>query len=194
MVLGFIPVVGLSRRNRHALDLLRMTLEPSPEVKQHPGPGQESCWDYPRPPRLEMVSRRLRVIHGGQTLADSVAGYRVCETYHPPTYYIPREDCRMDLLQPGSGSSYCEFKGRAQYFHLPTPNADGMVRDVAWSYPKPTTEYAPIREHLAFYSHKVDSCLVDNEQVTPQPGAFYGGWITSDVVGPFKGGPGTMGW
>ena len=151
----------------------------------------ESVWDYPRPPRLERVGQRLRVVLGGITVADTTDGWRVLETSHPPTYYLPRDafTCAAD---PARGASLCEWKGAARFWTL---SAGGRVAEaVAWSYPNPTPAFAPIRDHLALYAGRVDACFVGDEQVTPQPGGFYGGWITANLTGPFKGAPGTMGW
>lgn len=157
-----------------------------------PGPGQESVWDYPRPPRLERVTKRLRVMVGDIAIADTTRGYRVLETSHPPVYYIPFEDVRADLVRPANGSSFCEWKGHAAYWDVIV--GDSIRAAAAWSYPTPTDAFEPIRGALAFYAGRVDQCFVDDEPVTPQPGRFYGGWITSDIVGPFKGEPGTQGW
>ncbi|WP_295854272.1 DUF427 domain-containing protein [Tardiphaga sp.] len=157
-----------------------------------PEPGQESAWDYPRPPRLEKVTERLRVIFNGETIADTVAGYRVLETSHPPVYYLPPEDLAKEYLARASGSSWCEFKGQAIYWSL---EVNGRRADnVAWSYSTPTPAFAAIAGYPAFYASKVDECWVGDEQVQAQQGDFYGGWITSKIVGPFKGGEGTRGW
>ena len=157
-----------------------------------PSSGQESVWDYPRPPRLETVTARLRVIFNQRTIADTTSGYRVLETSHPPVYYIPIGDIARQHLQEESGSSWCEFKGRAKYWSLA---ADGRQSEgAAWSYLSPTPAFTAIAGHLAFYASRVDECWVDDELVKPQQGEFYGGWITSRIVGPFKGGPGTRGW
>jgi uncharacterized protein (DUF427 family) len=157
-----------------------------------PGPGQESVWDYPRPPRLEPTLKRLRVVFHGETIADTRRGYRVLETSHPPVYYLPREDLRWECLVPEDGSSFCEWKGRARYFGVRV--GDQSVTQAAWSYENPSAAFEPIRGYVAFYAGKMEACFVDDELVTPQPGGFYGGWITTDVVGPFKGGPGSWGW
>lgn len=154
--------------------------------------GQESVWAYPRPPLLERTPRRIRAVVAGETLADSTRAWRVLETSHPPVYYVPRADCRMDLLEPSAGASWCEWKGEATYF-------DAVVEGerhqrAAWSYPRPTARFAEIRDHLAFYLPAIDAGYVDDERARPQPGRFYGGWITSDLVGPFKGEPGSEGW
>jgi uncharacterized protein (DUF427 family) len=157
-----------------------------------PKPGQESVWDYPRPPRLESVAERLRVVFNGRTVADTKSGYRVLETSHPPVYYFPAIDIESALLQSEPGQSWCEFKGHAAYWSL---DVDGR-RSVkaAWSYPAPSRDFRAIAGYLAFYASKVDECWVGDERVEPQQGDFYGGWITSRVVGPFKGAAGTRGW
>ena len=157
-----------------------------------PGPGQESVWDYPRPPRLEAVAERLRVTFAGEPIAETSAGYRVLETSHPPVYYLPPGDVRMDLLTAVPGSSMCEFKGAARYWSI---NVAGQsAQRAAWSYPDPTDRFRAIKDYLAFYASHVDACWVGDEQVDAQAGDFYGGWITSRITGPFKGGPGTFGW
>ena len=153
----------------------------------------ESVWDYPRPPRLEPVSQRIRVRHSGITVADSVAALRILETSHPPVYYIPAHDVVADLLRPSvSRQSFCEFKGLASYWNLVMEGS--TVRDVGWSYAQPVAAYAALAGHLAFYASKVDECWVGDERVVPQAGDFYGGWITTNLRGPFKGAPGTLGW
>ncbi|MEM8604023.1 MAG: DUF427 domain-containing protein [Cyanobacteria bacterium P01_H01_bin.121] len=157
-----------------------------------PGPGQESVWDYPRPPRLEDCNERLRVVLNGVTIADTQAAKRVLETSHPPTYYIPQADIQMQYLQSAPGQSYCEWKGRAAYFNVVV--GDRQLSKVAWCYPEPTPSFTSIANYVSFYAESMDTCFVGDEQVQPQPGNFYGGWITSKVVGPFKGGPGTLGW
>jgi uncharacterized protein (DUF427 family) len=157
-----------------------------------PGPGQESVWDYPRPPRVEDSGKHIQVVFDGIVIADTRRAKRVLETSHPPVYYIPPQDIRMEYLELTSRTSYCEWKGQAAYHDL---SIDGQsVENVAWSYPDPTPGFESIKGHLAFYPHLVDACYVDGEQVQPQAGGFYGGWITSDIVGPFKGEPGTWGW
>ena len=156
-----------------------------------PGPGQESCWDYPRPPALEPSPRLVRVMHGQHTIAETRQAYRVLETSHPPTWYLPPESIDMSALQPSRMTSACEWKGHARYFDLMRDGA--RIEQVGWSYPQPTQRFAAIAGYVAFYGSKL-TCFVDDEPVTSQPGDFYGGWITSDVVGPFKGGRGTWGW
>jgi len=157
-----------------------------------PGPGQESVWDYPRPPRLETVRERLRIIFAGETIAETTRGSRVLETSHPPVYYIPPEDVRQDLLVRATGQSFCEFKGIAQYWSLDVGGA--RSEKAAWSYPDPTDRIRGIRNFLAFYASRVDGCWVGEERVQAQAGDFYGGWITARIVGPFKGSAGTRGW
>jgi uncharacterized protein (DUF427 family) len=157
-----------------------------------PAPGQESVWDYPRPPRLEKVSDRLRVIFCNETIADTVAGFRVLETSHPPVYYIPSNDIARRYLLKSPGSSWCEFKGSAAYWSLEVNGA--RSENAAWSYLEPSPAFVAIAGHLAFYASRVDECWVGAECVQPQEGDFYGGWITSRIVGPFKGGIGTREW
>ena len=161
------------------------------------GPGQESVWDYPRPPRLEPVPQRLVVVLGGETIADTTRGLRVLETSHPPNYYFPADDVVDGALEPTKGASFCEWKGRAHYYsvHATPAQGDGRVEtEAAWGYAQPSPAFAALAGHVAFYASRMDACFVDGELVTPQPGGFYGGWITASVVGPFKGGPGTRGW
>jgi uncharacterized protein (DUF427 family) len=141
---------------------------------------------------LEEIDHPIRVEFGGEVIAETSRARRVLETSHPPVYYIPAEDVRKEYLRASAGSSFCEWKGRAVYHSL---EVNGRVaRDAAWSYPEPTARFAAIRDCLAFYASRVDACFVDGERVTAQPGDFYGGWVTSKVVGPFKGTPGTSGW
>ncbi len=152
----------------------------------------EDVWDYPRPPRVEAVTERIRVVVGGVTIADSERAVRVLETSHPPTYYVPPGDVRLDLLTPGDRTSVCEWKGRATYHSLRI--GDRTIRDVAWSYERPQPGFEAIASFLAFYPDRVDEALVGEERAVAQEGGFYGGWITSRVRGPFKGAPGTLGW
>jgi uncharacterized protein (DUF427 family) len=153
---------------------------------------RESVWDYPRPPRVEVCGQRLRVEFNGVTVADSSRAYRLLETSHPPVYYIPPEDVKTELLKPNDMFSFCEYKGSAKYWDLQV--GDRVSVAAAWSYPSPSGGFAMLRGHLAFYASRVDACFVDDERVKPQPGDFYGGWITSNLVGPFKGVPGSRGW
>ena len=152
----------------------------------------ESVWDYPRPPRVEPSSELVEVTLGGVVVASTRASYRVLETSHPPTYYLPREAFADGVLRAAEGSSYCEWKGRAAYYDLVAGTA--VAARAAWCYPEPAPGFEAIAGHLAVYPGLVDRCTVDGEVVEPQPGGFYGGWITSRVTGPFKGAPGTQGW
>lgn len=156
------------------------------------GPGQESAWAYPRPPRLEPVTARITVVLGGVTVADTSRAFRVLETSHPPNYYLPPDDIVAGALERSAHGSFCEWKGRAHYF---TVRAGARLEsDAAWAYESPSPAFAAIKDHVAFYAGRMGACTVDGEVVTPQPGGFYGGWITAAVVGPFKGGPGSRGW
>jgi uncharacterized protein (DUF427 family) len=157
-----------------------------------PGPGQESVWDYPRPPRIEPVTKHLRVVFGGETVADTRRAIKYMETSHPPTYYIPREDIVQKYLVDSGRVTVCEYKGAARYVSLRVGNRS--AEDAGWYYPTPSLPYSALADHIAFYPQMMDECFVDGELVTPQPGSFNGGWITSDVVGPFKGASGTLGW
>ncbi len=157
-----------------------------------PLPGQESVWDYPRPPRLEPCNKLIEVRFGGELIASSRDTYRVLETSHPPVYYIPRDDVAMEFLAPTQHRTFCEFKGHANYFDLRVGTR--VAHRAAWTYDHPVPAFEKIRGYLSFYASRVDACFVDREQVEAQAGDFYGGWITSDIVGPFKGGTGTWGW
>jgi len=153
---------------------------------------KESVWDYPRPPIVKGTSKHIKVVFAGKVIAETKRAYRVLETSHPPTYYIPPEDVRFDYLSPTSRQSVCEYKGLASYYNLKVDQRSS--KNAAWSYPTPNTGYEVLKDHLAFYPNKVDECYVDGEKVISQRGDFYGGWITSDIVGPFKGPRGTEGW
>jgi uncharacterized protein (DUF427 family) len=157
-----------------------------------PGPGQESVWDYPRPPRAEPVPERIRVVVDGVVIADSMRSLRVIETAGAPVYYLPPTDVRTDLLVRSAGTSHCEWKGSATYHTLVL--GDRRIEDVAWSYGQPTRAFESIRDHLAFYAGKVDEAWIGEERATPQPGGFYGGWMTSRITGPVKGEPGSRSW
>jgi uncharacterized protein (DUF427 family) len=152
----------------------------------------ERVADYPRPPRLEPSRRRIRIRLGGETVAETQAAWQVLETFHPPVWYLPPEAFAPGVLRPAAGRSFCEWKGVARYWTLA---AGGVVAEAAgWSYPEPSPAFAPIRDHVAVYAGRMEACFVDDERVIPQPGGFYGGWITEELIGPFKGGPGTEGW
>ena len=157
-----------------------------------PGPGQESVWDYPRPPRLEDTDKHIEVVFGGVTIADTRRAKRVLETSHPPVYYLPPDDIQWDYFTRAPGESFCEWKGLAGYYTITV--GEHKVEAAAWFYPNPTPAFLALQNYLALYPGRMDACFVDGERVTPQPGQFYGGWITSGIVGPFKGEPGTGGW
>lgn len=157
-----------------------------------PKAGQESVWDYPRPPLLQPTSKHLKILFNNKIIAETNRGFRVLETSHPPVFYFPPEDVRTEFLSEANGSSFCEWKGRAGYYDLRVGERE--VRNAAWFYREPTREFAEIKNYVAFYPSKMDACYVDNELVQSQEGDFYGGWITREIVGPFKGGAGTFGW
>jgi uncharacterized protein (DUF427 family) len=157
-----------------------------------PGPGQRSVWDFPRPPRVEPVPLPVRVEFGGRMIARSDRALRVCETASQPGYYIPPADVDPDCLLPSARTSYCEWKGEARYWSVRAGGRE--ARDAAWSYPEPYPEFDVIRDYFAFYPRRMDGCWVGEERVEPQPGFYYGGWVTRDLVGPFKGVPGSDAW
>lgn len=157
-----------------------------------PEPGQESVWDYPRPPRLEDSNKHVQVHFNGAVIAETCRAKRVLETSHPPVYYIPLEDCLQDALVPDSRSSYCEWKGQAHYYTVVVDGKEAV--QAAWYYSNPYPSFAGIRNYVAFYPGRMDACFLDGEEVVAQEGDFYGGWITSEIVGPFKGAAGTRGW
>ena len=152
----------------------------------------ENVWDYPRPPALEPVAAPVRIEFAGRTVASTDAAFRVLETSHPPVYYLPRAAFADCTLEPTPGRSFCEWKGEARYWTIRA--GDQTAERAAWSYPDPALAFAAIRGHLAVYARAMDRCFVGDEAVLPQPGGFYGGWITGGLRGPFKGGPGTAGW
>jgi uncharacterized protein (DUF427 family) len=152
----------------------------------------ESVWAYPRPPALVPCPRRVRVELGGVIVADSTAALRVLETSHPPTIYIPPADIDAACIRPAAGRSFCEWKGVATYFDVVA--GERRAARAAWAYPDPVAGYAALRDHVSFYPGRMDACWLDDERVESQPGDFYGGWITAELRGPFKGPPGTRGW
>jgi uncharacterized protein (DUF427 family) len=169
-----------------------MRTVPLPVEPVEPGPGQESVWDYPRPPRVEDSTRHVQVWFNGVLLADTRRAKRVLETSHPPAWYIPPEDVKLVHLRENEDSSWCEWKGLTHYYDV---EVEGVrAPSAAWFYQMPTRMYDELRNYVAFYPHLMEACTVDGERVTPQAGGFYGGWITRDVVGPFKGEPGSGGW
>jgi len=157
------------------------------------GPGQESVWDYPRPPALETSTHHVTVTHGGVLVAESRRPWRVLETAHAPAYYLPVADVRVDLLEASSTRSTCEFKGRAAYADLVLPDG-ARVPDACWWYPRPTGRFADMAGAICFYPQRVDRCTVDGEVVAPLRSRFYGDWPTSRIAGPYKGAPGTEHW
>jgi uncharacterized protein (DUF427 family) len=156
------------------------------------GPGQTSVWAFPRPAIAERTDARVRIEHLGQVVADTRAAVRTLETSHPPSYYVPLVDIAPGALRRAAGSSFCEWKGVAAYWDVVI--AGTVLPSVGWSYADPTPAFAMLRDHVAFYAAPFDRCSVDGETATPQPGGFYGGWITSRVAGPFKGVPGSRFW
>jgi uncharacterized protein (DUF427 family) len=162
-----------------------------PEWAIEPGPGQESVWDYPRPPRVDHSQRVVRVKHGDTIVAETRRAIRVLETASPPTFYIPPDDVRTEWLVRAGGASMCEWKGAATYWSLELGGS--KVPNAAWSYEAPFPEYGEIRGYLSFYPSKLD-CYVDDHRVSGQLGGFYGGWVTPEIVGPFKGQAGTGSW
>ncbi|NES02954.1 MAG: DUF427 domain-containing protein [Okeania sp. SIO2F4] len=157
-----------------------------------PGPGQESVWDYPRPPRVEDVTKPIKIIFNGEVIAETSRAKRALETSHPPNYFIPVEDIKMEYFTPSNHSTYCEWRGRAFYYTLTV--GDREAKNVAWYYTDISPAYEELIGHVGFYPRPMDACYVGDEKVQPQAGDYYAGWITSDIVGPFKGGPGTWGW
>lgn len=157
-----------------------------------PGPGQESVWDYPRPPRLELSACHLTIRFGGSLIADTRRALRFLETSHPPSWYLPRADIDTSVLKRSEHHTFCEWKGAAHYYDVQV--GETLAAQAAWAYDSPRDVYRQLREHVAFYPQPMDECTLDGEVVKPQPGDFYGGWVTSKVVGPFKGETGSWGW
>ena len=156
------------------------------------GTGQESVWDYPRPPRLEPTLKNIKIVFQSIVLAATNQAWRVLETSHPPVYYLPTADVQMQYLVATSDQSFCEWKGQAIYYDVVVGGK--RAAKAGWSYLQPTLRFQPIQGYVAFYAQPMDACYVADELVTPQPGGFYGGWITQDIAGPFKGEPGSWGW
>lgn len=160
--------------------------------KIKPKPGQESVWDYPRPPGIEQFNGHIRIIFNQEIILDTHRAWRILETSHPPTYYLPKEDFRSGVLQGVQGISNCEFKGSARYYDIILRNK--TAPGAAWEYSQARGVYNALKDHVAVYAHRMDRCYVNDEVVQAQEGDFYGGWITSNIVGPFKGAAGTWGW
>ncbi|MEM9739331.1 MAG: DUF427 domain-containing protein [Pseudomonadota bacterium] len=163
-----------------------------PPVPTPPKPGQESVWTYPRPAICQPTHLPIRIEFAGQVIAETKGAIRTLETSHPPTYYLPPDSILSGVLLPSGRRTLCEWKGQARYFDV--LSGSRRASNAAWAYDTPTPAFDPIRNYVAFYPALVDACFVGGEKVEPQPGGFYGGWITSHVSGPFKGGPGSMGW
>jgi uncharacterized protein (DUF427 family) len=166
--------------------------DPVPSELAPNGRRYESVWDYPRPPRIEPCDRAVLVEHGGEVIARSERALRVLETAGAPTIYLPGEDVCAELLRPAAGTSHCEWKGSASYHDVLA--GDRPARAAAWSYRRPNAAFTALAGHLAFYPGRLDACYLDDERVEPQPGSFYGGWVTAEIVGPIKGEPGSEGW
>ncbi|HBH24065.1 MAG TPA: hypothetical protein DDY13_11670 [Cytophagales bacterium] len=163
-----------------------------PIKKIKPGPGQESVWDYPRPPKLEPFKGSIKIIFAGDVIAECQTAYRALETSHPPTYYLPPDAFKTGVLIAVERTSYCEFKGMAHYFDI--AHKGRIAEYAAWSYPDPNKNFLPIQNYISVYAHLMEACYVNDEKVKAQEGGFYGGWVTDNIVGPFKGAPGTWGW
>ena len=166
-----------------------MLRRPPPEPVQE---GQESVWAYPRPPALRASTGPVEIVLGGRTICRTERAWQVLETSHPPTYYLPRDSFETASLRPAFGHSFCEWKGVASY--LDVVGGDRVAERAGWYYPTPSSAFASLVDHVALYPGMMDDCFVDGERVEPQPGGFYGGWVTSRVAGPFKGIPGSQGW
>lgn len=177
---------------RRARDQWSHTGRSRPAGAKEPGPGQESVWDYPRPPALRPCERRVQVEFAGVLVADSTAAMKLCETASPPTYYLPPQDVREDLLAPAGKRSLCEWKGQARYWSVVV--GDRVAEAAVWAYPDAWDEYELIAGWYAFMPGAMDACYVGGDRVEAQAGGFYGGWITPGIVGPFKGDPGTGHW
>lgn len=185
---GYTNYTGVRRRRQDRKN--KPFMRPPQAIA--PAPGQESVWDYPRPPRLEASDKHLRIVFNGEVIAETRNAMRVLETSHPPVYYFPPTDIRQEFLTPTRNSSFCEWKGSAGYYTVRVGEREAV--NAAWFYANPTPAFAAIKDYVAFYPSRMDACSADDEPVQSQPGDFYGGWITKDIVGPFKGDPGTMGW
>ncbi len=176
---------------RRAREGWRFRGETRPDFAEEPGPGQESVWDYPRPPRLEPDERRVEVICGGVTVGGTSRAWRVLETASPPVFYLPPDDVGAEHLEPSPRTSICEWKGVARYWSVRV-GGESLI-DVAWSYPEPFPGFEAIAGYFSFYPARLE-CRVDGIRVVAQPGGFYGGWITPEIVGPVKGEPGSEWW
>lgn len=172
----------------HGRARYRERMKNSPRTRLPLKPGQESVWDYPRPPRIEAASERVVIEHEGRVIVDTTDAVRVLETSHPPAYYLLRSDFLPGVLTPAEGSSFCEYKGLASYLSI------GTAERAAWFYPKPSSGFELLADRISLYPGQMDHCTINGETVIAQEGGFYGGWITARIIGPFKGAPGTLGW
>jgi len=184
--------MGTSDRVKHAKSLWKNTGEHRPPFAIEPQAGQESVWDYPRPPVMVADKREMMVRSGETIVARTRRAVKVCETASPPTFYLPPEEVAREYLRPSDSRSFCEWKGQASYWSLALPEQP-VVKDIAWSYEEPYAEFEAIAGYLSFYPARIE-CTIDGQAVQPQAGGFYGGWVTPELVGPFKGEPGTSGW
>lgn len=162
-----------------------------PDFAESPTENQESVWDYPRPPKIDPDERHILVKHDDLIIAETYSSIRILETASPPVFYISPSDANFDYLKEAQGSSICEWKGTAKYWSLYLK--DRVIKNIGWSYPSPFKEFEIIKDYISFYPARLD-CYVDGEKVMPQPGGFYGGWVTSEIIGPFKGKPGSGWW
>jgi len=183
--------MDLGARTERARQQWRYRGGERPRFAVAPREGQESVWDYPRPPRFEAEPRRVRIVHEGALVADSRRAVRVLETASPPTFYLPARDVQPNCVQPAGAGALCEWKGRSEMLDVRT--ATGVIRAAGWRYPDPFPEFEALRGWCAFYAGRLE-CYVGPERARPQPGRFYGGWITAELVGPFKGEPGSQDW
>ena len=176
---------------RQARDKWQFRGKEKPSIAIEPNAWQESVWDYPRPPKLERDRRLITVSVNGKVIAESNSAIRALETASPPTFYIPPKDVDETTLTLGSRFSLCEWKGVAQYWNV---NFNTFaIEGAAWYYLDPYQEFESIAGYFSFYPHRL-SCYIDRELARPQPGKLYGGWITNEIIGPFKGNPGTENW
>ena len=185
------PAMATATRLARAASLWTWTGQARPSFATKPQPTQESVWDYPRPPRLAPDAREVIVRVGGVEILRTVRALRLLETASPPSWYLPLADAVGAAFVPAVGSSHCEWKGSARYWTLVA--GDVRLERAAWSYDAPLAPYEALRGYVALYPTNAE-CLVNGERVRPQDGGFYGGWVTNEIVGPWKGGPGSGGW
>lgn len=185
-------------RPRPPAPLWRYFGQERPDFAEPTADGEESVWDYPRPPRIAPDTREIVIVVGDRELARTRRAIRILETASPPTFYLPPEDVELGWLAQGAGASHCEWKGAARYFDYvgdaSRGEAEDRIQQLAWSYPDPYIEFADYQDWLGFYPGRGARCTVDGEVVRPQPGTFYAGWLTNEIRGPVKGEPGSGGW